>query len=318
MPALYLTEDDVQWLLDLPTAIDCVADAFRALARGAAENQPRRRVSAPGAMLHIMSASAAYLGYVGYKTYTTTRDRATFHVMLYDAATGLPAAMIEANHLGQIRTGAASGVATRAMARPDAKFVGCFGTGFQARAQLQAVCAVRRIEEIEVYGRNEERRNRFAAEMTELCNVPVRAIANPDEVAAEQDIVITATSSKAPLFDGRVLDEGTHLNIIGSNYLTRAEIDVTTIRRADHVVCDSRTACEVEAGDFVAALEASVLEWSRVSELAEVITDEATGRARPEEITLFKSVGLAIEDVACAVHVLNRARAENIGRPLPF
>ncbi len=318
MSALYLTEDDVQWLLDLPTAIECVADAFRALARGEAENQPRRRVCAPGAMLHVMSAAAGYLGYVGYKTYATTRDRATFHVMLYDAATGAPAAMIEASHLGQIRTGAASGVATRAMARPDAAFVGCFGTGFQAKSQLQAVCAVRRIEEIEVYSRNEERRNRFAAEMTELCNVPVRGVANPDEVASEQDIVITATSAKTPLFDGRVLDEGTHLNVIGSNYLTRAEIDITTIRRADHVVCDSQAACEVEAGDFVAALEASALEWSRVQELSAVVTDQATGRARPEDITLFKSVGLAIEDVACAVHVLKRARAENIGQVLPF
>lgn len=318
MPALYLTEDDVQWLLDLPTAMECVADGLRAMAEGHAENQPRRRVSAPGAMLHVMSASAAYLGYLGCKTYTTTRDRATFHVMLYDVATGNLAALIEANHLGQIRTGAASGVATRAMARPDAKFVGCFGTGFQAKTQLQAVCAVRRIEEVEVYSRHEDHRNRFAAEMTELCNVPVRGVANPDEVAAEQDIVITATNAKTPVFDGRVLAEGTHLNVIGSNYLTRAEVDVHTLRRADHIVCDSRAACELEAGDFVAALEAGVLEWSRVRELSTVITDQETGRATPQDITLFKSVGLAIEDVACAVHVLKRARAENIGQPLPF
>lgn len=318
MSALYLTEDDVLWLLDLPTAIQCVEAAFRALASGEAENQPRRRVAAPGFQLHAMSAAAGYLGFAGHKCYSTTRERAVFHVMLYDAATGQPAAMIEANHLGQLRTGAASAVATRAMARPDAAFVGCFGTGFQARTQLQGVCAVRKIEEIEVYSRNEDRRNRFADEMTELCRVPVRPVSNPEEVATEQDIVITATTAKAPVFDGRALAEGTHLNVVGSNYLTKAEVDLTTIRRADYIVCDSLAACQAEAGDFVPALETGMLDWNRVAELADVLTDQATGRATPQNITLYKSVGLALEDVAVAVHVLNRARAENIGRPLPF
>jgi alanine dehydrogenase len=204
------------------------------------------------------------------------------------------------------------------MARPDAAIVGCFGTGYQAKTQLQAVCAVRKIERIEVYGRHEDRRVQFAAEMTELCNVPVKAVGNPDAVAAEKDIVITATTSKVPVFDGRVLDEGTHINAIGSNYLTKAEVDLTTIRRSDHIVCDSIEACQVEAGDFVPALESGELEWSRVRNLADVLTGLETGRACAEDITLFKSVGLALEDLAVAAHVLNRARAEGLGQPLPF
>jgi len=318
MSAIYLTEDDVAWLLDVPTAIEVVETAFREWQAGRAENQPRRRVAASGAMLHVLSAAAEYAGFLGCKAYLTTRLHTQFHVMLYERETGAPAALIEANLLGQIRTGAASGVATRAMARPDAAFVGCFGTGFQARTQLQAVCAVRKVEAIEVYSKNEERRTQFARQMTELCNVPVTAIGNPDEVAVEQDIVITASTSKTPVFDGRLLDEGTHINAIGSNFLTKAEIDLTTIRRADHIVCDSLEACQLEAGDFSPALESGDLQWSRVKELGDVLAGLETGRARPEDITLFKSVGLAIEDIAVAAHVLKRARAEKIGKPLPF
>jgi ornithine cyclodeaminase/alanine dehydrogenase-like protein (mu-crystallin family) len=319
MAALYLTEDDVAWLLDIDTAIDCVEEAIRQWGSERADNQPRRRVRAGDqAMLHVLSAGAEYLGYVGYKAYVTTRAGARFQFGLYDARNGHPAALIEANLLGQMRTGAASGVATKYMARPDAKIVGCFGTGFQARAQLKAVCSVRRIERVEVYGRNDERRKLFADEMSELCNVPVVPVHSPEDVAAEKDIVICATSSHVPLFDGHALAEGTHINAIGSNYLTRSEIDVTTIRRADHIVCDSLDACKLEAGDFVPALEDGSLDWSRVHELSDVVHGRETGRAHPEDITLFKSVGLALEDLAVAVRILEKARIEGIGQTLPF
>lgn len=319
MAALYLSEDDVAWLLDIDTAIECVEEAFLQWGQEQAENEPRRRVRAgEGSMLHVLSAGAEYLGFSGYKVYTTTRAGARFQFGLFDAKTGQPAAMIEANLLGQMRTGAASAVATKYMARPDAKIVGCFGTGFQARAQLKAVCSVRRIERVEVYGRHDDRRKAFADEMSELCNVPVIPVHSPEDVAAEKDIVICATSSPLPLFDGHALAEGTHLNVIGSNYITKSEIDVTTLRRADHIVCDSRDACKLEAGDFVPALEDGSLDWSRVHELADVVHGRETGRANPEDITLFKSVGLALEDLAVAVRILEKARIEGIGQPLPY
>ena len=319
MSALYLSEDDVAWLLDIDTAIECVEEAFRQWGADLAENQPRRRVAAGnGAMLHVLSAGAEYLGYAGYKAYTTSRAGARFQFGLFDIRNGQPAALIEANLLGQMRTGAASGVATKYMARPDAKIVGCFGTGFQARAQLKAVCSVRRIERVEVYGRNDDRRQKFADEMSELCNVPVIPVHSPEDVAAEKDIVICATSSPVPLFDGHALAEGTHINAIGSNYLTKTEIDVTTIRRSDRIVCDSREACKLEAGDFVAALEGGSLEWVRVHELSDVVHGRETGRAHAEDITLFKSVGLALEDLAVAVRILEKARIEGIGQALPF
>lgn len=318
MSAIYLREDDVRELLDVETAIEVVGAAFRHLADEKAANIPRSRVRAPGIALHVMSAAAEYLGYVGWKVYTTTRTKARFHVGLSAVESGELVALIEADFLGQLRTGAASGVATEYMARPDAKTVGIFGTGKQARTQLKAVTTVRRIERAEVYSRKPERRERFAREMSEYCGTQVVPVHSPDEAAGEKDIVICATTSEMPVFEGRVLDPGTHLNVVGSNYLTKTEIDVDTVRRADVIVCDSIEACRKEAGDFVAALEAGVTDWPLMHELADVVAGRQTGRALPEQITLFKSVGLAIEDVALGVKLIERAREEKIGQPLPF
>jgi len=318
MPAIYLTEDDVRELLDVATAIPLVEAAFRNLAEGKANNVPRARAFAKGIALHTMSAAAEYLGFVGWKAYTSTRRGARFHVGLSEIASGELVALIEADYLGQVRTGSASGVATESMARADARTVGLFGTGKQARTQLKAVCNVRHIERAEVYSRNAERREKFAAEMSEFCGTRVVAVHSPQEAVREKDIVICATTSDVPLFEGRDLDPGTHLNVVGSNYLTKAEVDVDTIRRADVIVCDSVEACRREAGDFVAALEAGVTDWALMHDLGDVVTGRQTGRAHSEQITLFKSVGLAIEDVAAGVHVYHRARAENLGRPCPF
>lgn len=318
MSALLLTENDVRELMDMETSIEVLEEAFRQLGIGGAENVPRARARAPGIMLHTMSAAAEYLGLVGWKAYTTTAAGPQFHVGVYRAEDGVMVALIEANYLGQLRTGAASGVATEYMARPDAQVVGILGSGLQARTQLKAVCTVRDIQAVEVYSRNEERRHQFAQEMSEWCNTRVVPVHAPDEAAAEKDIVICASSSRAPLFDGRVLDEGTHLNVIGSNFLNKAEIDVTTVRRADVIVCDSLQQCKLEAGDFVAALEEGATDWTLMHELSDVVNGRAAGRPHPENITLFKSVGLAIEDVAMAAKLLELARAEGLGKALPF
>jgi ornithine cyclodeaminase/alanine dehydrogenase-like protein (mu-crystallin family) len=317
MTALYLTEADVRELLDMDIAIDVVEEAFRQLAGGGATNVPRARAQAEGIYLHTMSAVASYLGFAGWKAYTTTKQGAKFHVGLYAINSGELVALIEANFLGQLRTGAASAVATECMARPDAKVVGLFGSGLQARTQLKGVCTVRKIELVEVYSRNEERCIQFADEMSEWCITRVVPARNPDAVAAEKDIVICATTARTPLFEGKVLDEGTHLNVVGSNYLNKTEIDVTTVQRADTVVCDSLEQCRLEAGDFVQALEAGAVEWSNMHELADVVAGRETGRKTAESITLFKSVGLAIEDVALAARLLDLAAKEGLGQRLP-
>ncbi len=318
MATIYLTEDDVREVMDMETSIEVVEDAFRQLADGNATNVPRARALASGIVLHSISASAEYLGLVGWKIYTTTRQGARFHVAVYDIQSGAMVALIEANYLGQLRTGAASGVATEFMARPESKTVGVFGSGLQARTQLKAVCCVRPIERVEVYSRDEGRRSAFAAEMTEYCATQVVPVHAPDSAATEKDIVICASASKTPVFDGSVLDEGTHLNVIGSNFLAKAEVDVNTIRQADIIVCDSIEQCQLEAGDFVEALDDGITDWRLMHELSDVVTGKATGRATTENITLFKSVGLAIEDVAMAAKIIERARSEGLGRELPF
>ena len=318
MPALFLSEDDVRELADIDLALDTVERAFGALAEGTAHNIPRRRAKSPGIWLHGMHASAEYLDVSGWKFYTTTKHGAKFHVGLYDNESGELIAMIEADELGRLRTGAASGVATEAMARLDASVVGLFGTGRQARTQLQAVCKVRKIERVEVYSRNAERCAQFAEEMSELCVTEVVSVHRPDEAAADKDIIITASSAKTPVFDGRVLVDGTHLNIIGSNSLQKTEVDAVTVQQADHIVCDSIEACQLEAGDFQEALQLGMTDWRLMHDLADVVSGQQTGRATPEDITLFKSVGLAIEDVALAKAIYDRAQSENVGQLLPF
>ncbi len=313
MAALYLTEADVDKLVDMPLAIDVCEEAFRHLAAREADNVPRTRAIAPGIVLHSMSAAAAYLGLVGVKTYTTTRDGARFRLDLYDAS-GALVAMIEADRLGQLRTGATTGVAVQAMADPQATEVGLFGSGWQAQSQLAAVASARPIKVAYVYSRNEQRRHDFAELMSGRLQIDVRPVDRPQDAAEELPIVVTATHSREPVFDGNWLAEGSLVCAIGSNWLNRAEIDSTVVRRADNIVCDSVAACRNEAGDFVEALEKGIFDWSRAVDLADVVTGRATGRNTRDSMALFKSVGLALEDVALGGKVLELARAHRVGR----
>ena len=317
MAALYLTEDDVCDLMDMDVSIRVVREAFQQLAEGRAQNLPRVRAQAPGVMLHNMSAGAEYLGMVGFKAYTTTKRGAQFQVVVYDTE-GDMLAVIEADQLGRLRTGAASGVATEYMARPDSAAVGIFGTGKQARTQLKAVCSVRQIDRVEVFSPNAEHCRQFAEEMSEWCLAQVTPVNAPDAAAAEKDIVITATSSRTPVFDGSVIDEGTHLNVVGSNFLKKSEVDLATIRRADHIVCDSVEQCRLEAGDLARGVAEGVRDWHAMHDLADIVAGRQTGRATPQDVTLFKSVGMAIEDLAMAAEILRRGQAAGLGTRLPF
>jgi alanine dehydrogenase len=318
MSAIYLTEVDVQQLLDMPLAIDVVREAFRQLAAGRADNVPRVRARAPGVVLHSLSATADYLGLVGWKIYTTTRVGAQFVVGLHDAATGRIEALIEADRMGQLRTGATTGVAVEWLALPRASEVGVFGSGRQARTQLEAVASVRPLSMAYVYSRSAENRQKFADEMSARLRIDVRPVDRPQEAAEELPIVVTATSSATPVFDGQCLAEGALVCAIGSNWATRAEVDSHVVRRADNIVCDSVKACQLEAGDFAESLESGVFDWNRPVNLADVVAGTAVGRSTKDSIVLFKSVGLAIEDVALAAKLLELARASGKGQPLPF
>jgi len=314
MPVLLLTEGDVRQLLTMEMAVEAVEGALRKLALDEAHNVPRSRCQTDHVMLHVMSASAKTLGVVGLKAYTTGRKGPHFHVSLYDGKSGSLLALIQADHLGQMRTGAASGVATQFMARHDASEVGVFGSGKQARTQLLAVCKARKIRHVQVYSPNDEHRRKFAHEMAELCQCEIEPVPRPEMAAEDKDIVITATTSREPVLSGNWLAEGTHLNVIGSNFLAKAEVDAVTVRRCESIVVDSKDQARLEAGDFVAALEEGAIHWADVHELGQVIVGRYTGRAHPQDVTLFKSLGIAVEDVAVAARVYARAQEVGMGK----
>ena len=317
MSALFLTEADVERLLDMRTAMTAVEEAFRRLAAGEAMNVPRVRAKASGLVLHSMSAAADYLGLASIKCYTTTPAGARFHLSLYEQSSGRLLAILEANRLGQMRTGATTGVAAGYLAPPEAAELGLFGTGFQAQTQLAALAVARPIKRVFVYSRNEQRRETFAGEMSERLKIEVVPVDRPQEAVEDLPIVVTATGSREPVFDGSWLAEGALVCAVGSNWLYKAEIDSTVVRRADNIVCDSVEACLHEAGDFVAALEKGIFDWSRAVNRCDVVSGRGAMHRR-DRITLFKSVGMAIEDLAVAAVVWQAAQSQGVGIPLPL
>jgi alanine dehydrogenase len=311
---LLLTEQDVATLLTVPDCIAALEEALRRQDAGQVTNHPRRRLHAPDGAFHVMEAADLGLGRMAIKAYASFRPRTRFLVLLYDTASGDLLALIEADRLGQIRTGAATGVATKYMAREDARVLGLFGAGWQAETQALAVAAVRPLERIQVYSRTAESREAFAERVAGQLGIEVRPVRTPEEAVSGADIVVTATTARTPLFDGRLVEPGTHVNAVGSNSLGKAEVDITTVARAARVVVDSVEQSRMEAGDLLAPVEARKLRWEQVRELREVVTGRAPGRVDAEEITLFKSNGIALEDVAAASLVYDRAVVEGMGR----
>lgn len=318
MPTLYLTEADVERLIDMPTAIAVVDAEFSRMEGGQVHNVPRERAVGRGFMLHTMSAIDGGLRFACWKAYTTTKHGARFLVGLYDAETGRLEALIEADQLGQLRTGATTGVAVSRLTYDDVDRVGLFGTGTQARTQLAAVAAVRSIKKAVVYGRNEDRRRDFAKSMSAQLQIDVIPADSPADAVRGLPIVVTATTSRTPVFSGDDVWPGTTVCAVGSNWLDKAEIDAGLIGRASFVVCDDVAACRKEAGDLHAAKEAGTFDWSKALSLSNSFLANQARRTSRQEIIVFKSVGLAAEDLALGVELFRRARAAGVGSMLPI
>jgi alanine dehydrogenase len=313
---LFLTEDEVENLLSMPDAIRVVEQALRELGVGSAINRPRQRVRVPNGILHVMPAGLPSRGYVGFKYYSSFRPKTRFWFHLIDANNGDVLAIMQADRLGQQRTGAASGVATKYLARADATNVGMIGTGWQAESQLQAICTVRDIRIVRCYSRDAEHRRSFAKKMSALLNVDVRGVDSAEEAARDADIVITATSSHEPVLRGAWLAPGTHVNAVGGNRAEARELDDSVIIRSVFICVDSLEQAKIEAADLMSPCERGLLSWPRVRELSEVVGGQASGRASPDEVTLFKSVGIALEDVAVGAWVYERAQEQGIGKEI--
>ncbi|HVN03681.1 MAG TPA: ornithine cyclodeaminase family protein [Bryobacteraceae bacterium] len=316
MSMLYLTEKEVRDLLPMAESIRLMQTIFERLAGGEALNQPRRRLFLPtGSVLHYMAGSDGR--YYGAKIYATNpKFGAHFLFLLYRAADAEPLALMEANYLGQIRTGAASGLATRYMAREDAAVLAMIGSGFQARTQIEAMLAVRKIRETRVWSRMATKREAFAAETSEHLGTVVRAVETAEQAVRGADIVVTATYAKEPVLSADWVDPGAHINAMGSNQAGRREIPTELVQRADVIAVDSIEQARMESGDLLLAFEEADWSGPRLVELKDVVTGRTLARTQRAQVTLFKSNGLAAEDVIAAGFVYEHALATGAGVPL--
>jgi ornithine cyclodeaminase/alanine dehydrogenase-like protein (mu-crystallin family) len=314
---LFLRESDVKALLTMEVTLAALEAAFGEWAAGRASNQPRRRV-AGGAVLATMSAALPAKGLMGFKAYTHSKAGARFWVCLFDAADGRPRAVIEADWLGRMRTGAASGLATKYLARREASVFTVIGAGSQALTQVLAVAAVRTLREVRVASRDPVHRDAFVEVLRGALpgTIGIHPAGSMREAVDGAEILTTITSAGRPIFPGEWVQAGQHLNVCGSNYPDRREIDGRVVARADLVVADDAEAARVEAGDLLLAEREGQLNWARVHSLREVVTG-STGSRQPSDVTLFKSVGLALEDVAAGAALLELALARGVGERLP-
>ena len=307
---LFLSESDVRRLLPMREAIGYLRTAFEAWSANEAQNQPRRRLILPtGAVLHSMAGACGR--YFGTKIYSThAKHGAHFHFMLYDAETARPLALFEANWLGQIRTGAATGLATDLLARTDARTLALIGTGFQARSQMEAVLAVRPIEQVRVWSRKPENRRAFV-EKYERSGTRIVDADSAEAAVRGAEVVTTMTNARDPVIEAAWIAPGAHVNAAGSNVASRRELPSDLVEAAAMIVADSVEQARIEAGDLLLSLGPG--DWGdRVVELRTL-----PRRRSKDDVTIFKSVGLGLEDVAVAGPVYEKALKEGAGIEIP-
>ena len=312
--ALYITEGEVSRLLTMDIALEAVEDGFMHLSRGSAFNFPRHRLPTGQGSYNFMSASAPGLGVMGTKSYSVGGGSSHFYVHLYDSSSGRLLAVIEASGMGQTRTGAASGVATKYMAREDADSLGVIGTGYQASAQLEAICKVRNIKSVRVYSRSRDKRSLFAESMSLHLETPVTAVDSAQACVSESSIVVAITSAKSPVLEGEWLSAGTHINAAGNNHWMKQEVDYAVVQRASVIVADDVEGAKVECGDLVYPVDRGITTWDHVRNLSDVVAGVVDGRPHSDDITLFESQGLAIEDLAVGIRVYNMAKEQGLGK----
>lgn len=317
---LHINEAEVRQILTMPMAMEAVELISRKQAAGRAILHPRRRFELPagGGFFHYMAAMDTESGYIAMKQYTYVKGVLRFLVPLYEISTGALLALIEADFLGQQRTGAASGVATKFLARQDAQTAAIIGTGGQAKTQLEAIAAARKLDSVRVYGRDPERRKAFCEEMSRKLGITVQPANSPGEAVRGADIVNTATTSANPVLDGQDIAEGAHINAIGANHAHKRELDDLAISRAEVIFVDSLAQSEQEAGDLIIPFQQHPQKWHFVKELHQLVGGQVPGRTSAKQITLFKSNGIAAWDLAVAEKIYTLAKQKNLGRELDF
>lgn len=316
---LFLDEKTVTSLIEMDDALEAVEEVFGEWGRGGATNVPRVRAPLNNGVLRITAAVLNYRGYYGVKVSSTTifGSNAGRVFCLYKEDGGELCAVVQVFGLGALRTGAASGVASRHMARDDSRTLAVIGTGRQARTQVAAIAKVRPIEEVRVFSRDAEKRIAFCRDIAGTLNIKAEPVRTAKEAAARSDIVVTATTATTPVLLGEWLRPGTHINAIGANYEHRRELDSACLAKAKVVATDDTEQVRYEASDLTEPVKENVLRWEDVMSLGDIVAGTVKGRHSPDDITVFKSLGVAVEDVALSIKAYEKARQRGVGQTLP-
>lgn len=312
---LLLNEADTRQVVSMADTIELVDAALRAKARGEATNHPRVRAQAGRCGLNVLTAAYPGVGYYAVRAYSTGGPGAANTLILYSAADASPVAVISVRWLSLVRTGAASGVATRCLARTDARIAAFIGTGRQAFGQLDAVRQVRALSEVRCYAPTREHAEKLAAAAAEH-GIAATATATAAEAVRGADIVTVTTSARAIALEGAWLTPGTHVNAVGANWSTNRELDAAAVLRADLIAVDDVENAHGECGDVLPLIASGELTWDRLHDLGAILNGDTPGRPAPDAITLFESQGLGLEDVAVCAVAYERARAAGLGQEI--
>ena len=319
MGAIYIDEATASKILNMDNALNLVEESFTTYAQGKSFNMTRQRMRIRKGALHMLPGAVPYKNVIGFKAYTSFRAGLIFKVHLYDAENGNPLAIVDANEIGRLRTGAATGIATKYMAKKESNTAFIFGGGFQAEAQLEAVYKTSNIKKAFVTTRKIENAQAFADKMSKSLGIEIIPTQNIENDLPQADIIITITTAVKPLFEHTMLNpNGVHINGAGSNALIRAEVPEKTIEAAEVLAVDSKDVAAIKCGDILPSLEKGRLHWNEIVELGEITAGFRPGRVTENGITIFQSQGMGLQDIMCAEYIYRKAVAENLGKELPF
>jgi alanine dehydrogenase len=315
-PALWISEADVTSLLDMGTAMAALEQGLQLEARGEAANMTKTHVAWPRGNLHAIGATFTGAGIAGTKTWAYTPAGSTPLLALFDTASGTLLAVVEAFALGQLRTAAASGVATRRLARPEARTLAIVGTGEQALPQVAAVAAVRPIDAIRVFGRDPERRAAFVRRVEDELGVSASGADSVASAVDGADIITLVTRATEPFLRSAMAARGAHVNAIGAITPERAEFEPEILDRCDPIVVDSLPQVQRLSREFISYFERGRKAWSAVTPLSALVV-RSLGRPEDADLTLFKSMGMGISDLSLGIHCYRQAAEHGLGRHIP-
>ncbi|MCI0800692.1 MAG: ornithine cyclodeaminase family protein [Chloroflexi bacterium] len=318
---LFLKDEDVSRCVTMDAMLEAIESMQRHYGDGQVHNMTRRKIIAEGGMLSVMGGGLFHEGLLGVKTYTVVKGSYSFQVSLYDANTGELLLYTQANRLGQLRTGATTGVAVKHLANPGAATVGIIGTGGQAPTQLEAVSKVRGaggIKRIKAFSRTQERREEFASRMTDAMGIEVSAAATNEAAVRDCDIVLCVAANMEPVVQGAWLKDGCTVIGAGPTTWRAREVDEATIIRAGKVIVDSMEQAAIEAGDLCSAVDKGIIQWSKVHELRHVVSGAVTGRDDEGQVIYAKIMGTGVADVAAAKLAYDSAKAMGLGTEMDW